>query len=447
MTKILEAVTAVILCGEELLMVYRQPFLAAFSGFQAFPGGKVDEADAQGAPLPAFCGAHEPRLMRALLRELQEELQLDLAALAAAPRIDALGTALTPPGAAWRFNTHFFRVQLDHKPALQPDTREIGHAGWARPRDWLAQYRRGELLLAPPTLAVLRALERDLQATRIDDLDQAFQAPLLAYEHVVGVRNLMVRSNTLPPAAHTNCFLLGDSQSHRILVDPSPASDEEMQRLSELVRHYGIHEVFLTHHHPDHHERAPDLARQFGVPIGMSEDTQRRILGAHGQDYFADLDVHHYRDGDLICRWLGEPVRIYEVPGHDEGQLALMPDSYAWCIVGDLIQGIGTVVIKKPEGDMRKYYASLQRLIALNPRVIIPSHGPALGTVHRLEETLRHRQLREQQVLELWRGGRDLDAILAQVYPGLDSRLLPLARMNIESHLDKLRAEGALETA
>ena len=433
MTKILEAVTAVILCGEELLMVYRQPFLAAFSGFQAFPGGKVDEADAQGAPLPAFCGAHEPRLMRALLRELQEELQLDLGALAAAPRIDALGTALTPPGAAWRFNTHFFRVQLDHKPA------------W--PRDWLAQYRRGELLLAPPTLAVLRALERDLQATRIDDLDQAFQAPLLAYEHVVGVRNLMVRSNTLPPAAHTNCFLLGDSQSHRILVDPSPASDEEMQRLSELVRHYGIHEVFLTHHHPDHHERAPDLARQFGVPIGMSEDTQRRILGAHGQDYFADLDVHHYRDGDLICRWLGEPVRIYEVPGHDEGQLALMPDSYAWCIVGDLIQGIGTVVIKKPEGDMRKYYASLQRLIALNPRVIIPSHGPALGTVHRLEETLRHRQLREQQVLELWRGGRDLDAILAQVYPGLDSRLLPLARMNIESHLDKLRAEGALETA
>ena len=62
MTKILEAVTAVILCGEELLMVYRQPFLAAFSGFQAFPGGKVDEADAQGAPLPAFCGAHQPRL-------------------------------------------------------------------------------------------------------------------------------------------------------------------------------------------------------------------------------------------------------------------------------------------------------------------------------------------------------------------------------------------------
>src|SRR3546814_1404654 len=118
-------------------------------------------------------------------------------------------------------------------------------------------------------------------------------------------------------------------------------------------------------------------------------------------DYFQGLAVHHYREGDVICRWLGRPVKVYEVPGHDEGQLALMPDDLAWCIVGDLIQGIGTVVIAKPEGDMRKYFATLERLIALNPRVIIPSHGMALGTVYRLEETLKHRRQREQQVLSL----------------------------------------------
>src|SRR3546814_20810533 len=86
-----------------------------------------------------------------------------------------------------------------------------------------------------------------------------------------------------------------------------------------------------------------------------------------------------------------------------------MPYDLAWCIVGDLIQGIGTVVIAKPEGDMRKYFATLERLIALNPRVIIPSHGMALGTVYRLEETLKHRRQREQQVLSLWREGKDLE--------------------------------------
>src|SRR3546814_8986587 len=104
-----------------------------------------------------------------------------------------------------------------------------------------------------------------------------------------------------------------------------------------------------------------------------------------------------------------------------------MPDELAWGIVGDLIQGIGTVVIAKPEGDMRKYFATLERLIALNPRVIIPSHGMALGTVYRLEETLKHRRQREQQVLSLWREGKDLETMLGVIYAGLDPRLLTLA--------------------
>src|SRR5690606_38176814 len=91
MSKIVHAVTAVITCGDELLMVYRQPFLAAFAGFHAFPGGKVDAADAAGADLPGFCAAFEPRLMRALLPETQEELQVDLAALPSPPRVRHLG--------------------------------------------------------------------------------------------------------------------------------------------------------------------------------------------------------------------------------------------------------------------------------------------------------------------------------------------------------------------
>src|SRR3546814_809639 len=147
----------------------------------------------------------------------------------------------------------------------------------------------------------------------------------------------------------------------------------------------------------------------------MSEDTQQRLFAKKGMDYFQGLAVHHYREGDVICRWLGRPVKVYEVPGHDEGQLALMPDDLAWCIVGDLIQGIGTVVIAKPEGDMRKYFATLERLIALNPRVIIPSHGMALGTVYRLEETLKHRRQREQQVLSLWREGKEIGRATCRV--------------------------------
>ncbi|HET8882719.1 MAG TPA: MBL fold metallo-hydrolase, partial [Solimonas sp.] len=332
MSKIVDAVTAVVISGGDMLMVRRQPFLKAFPGYHAFPGGKIDLADSDGDALPAFCDGCEARLLRGLLREIREELSVDLTQMPAiVTRIRPIGIALTPPNQALRFNTHFFIIELAEKPAISVDLHEIHSAEWAPPGEWLARYRDGRLLTAPPTLAVIEALAVDITVDAVAGLDfsKRFEFELPLIEVPYGVRNILVRSHTLPPAAHTNCFLLGDSQSHRILVDPSPASDEEMDKLCRLVDRFGIHEVFLTHHHPDHHERAPDIARKLGVPIGMSEDTQQRLLAKKGLDYFRDLAVHHYREGDVICRWLGRAVHVVEVPGHDEGHLALMPEDRA----------------------------------------------------------------------------------------------------------------------
>lgn len=121
-----------------------------------------------------------------------------------------------------------------------------------------------------------------------------------------------------------------------------------------------------------------------------------------------------------------------------------MPDSKSWFIVGDLIQGIGTVVIAKPEGHMGTYFATLQKVIDLDPAVIIPSHGMAMGSTYRLQETLKHRRLREAAVLKLHQDGKSADEMLPLLYQGVDSRLWPLARMNIDAHLDKLRDEGLI---
>ena len=41
-----DAVTAVLCCQGEILMVRRQPQLPSFSGYWAFPGGKIEAADA-----------------------------------------------------------------------------------------------------------------------------------------------------------------------------------------------------------------------------------------------------------------------------------------------------------------------------------------------------------------------------------------------------------------
>ena len=93
---------------------------------------------------------------------------------------------------------------------------------------------------------------------------------------------------------------------------------------------------------------------------------------------------------------------------------------------------------------MRKYFASLKRVIELDPAVIIPSHGLALGGTHYLQQALRHREEREAQIRARHEAGLSEDQILDEVYRGIDPRLLPLARMNIRSHMAKLREDGVI---
>lgn len=447
MSKIFDAVTAVLMHDGELLLTERQKHMLAFPGFAAFPGGKVDKTDADEPYTAPQLAAHPARLMRALVRELCEELEFDLEQAALRGEIVEivdLGVALTPPQAPLRFNTHFYKIILAQRPQITLDLNEAVSCEWASAATFIERYEQGQLLMVPPTLWTLRTLAENIDARSVPGLQHEFreQSELPMVEAVRGVRMIFVRSHTLPPAEHTNAFLLGDAQSHRVLVDPSPNSDEEFEKLKALCQRLVIHEVFLTHHHPDHRQYADQLARHFNTPLGLSQDTYDRIKAKSGMKFFEGLAINTYVEGDVLCRWLGQPVRVITVPGHDEGQLALMPDNRAWCIVGDLIQGVGTVVIAKPEGNMRKYYASLQKIIALNPRVIFPSHGHGMGTVHRLAETLRHRQLRESQIKTFLGEGKTPDEMLPLIYQGLDSRLLPLARMNIESHLDKLREEA-----
>ncbi len=443
-----EAVTAVLEHDGQILVVRRQPALAAFPGYWAFPGGKVDTVDALSAVRShALFQGHDPRLLQALIRELREEIGFDLDAAVLDGQVEALhvfGTALTPPVVPVRFNTLFYRVALRQRPQLTLDPGEVDDQRWDTPAALLDEYQDGRLLMAPPTTATVRLMSQGggRQDARVVLEDQERERlPML--QPLAGLVLFAVRSNTLPPAIHTNCFLIGDPGRHRVLVDPSPWNDEELEVLLQRVAPLGIGEIFLTHHHPDHHERADVLARRLGVGVALSADTSERIA-LHKPHFFTGLTQRIVGDGEEIVRWLGRPVRALAVPGHDQGQMALMPDDRAWCIVGDLIQGIGTVVIQKPEGNMRAYYESLQRIIDLDPRVIIPSHGMAMGTTYRLQETLRHRRQREASVLALHRAGSSLEQMLQSIYQGLDPRLLPLARQNIESHLDKLREEGEL---
>jgi len=88
----------------------------------------------------------------------------------------------------------------------------------------------------------------------------------------------------------------------------------------------------------------------------------------------------------------------------------------------------------------------LQRVIQLNPKLIIPAHGMPLDSVSRLQQTLEHRKIREKQVLDLYQKGKSPQQMVKIIYPHINTMLQRLALENIKSHLEKLSAEGKLHS-
>ena len=112
---------------------------------------------------------------------------------------------------------------------------------------------------------------------------------------------------------------------------------------------------------------------------------------------------------------------------------------------GDLVIAGGRVGIEASRGgNRRQYLGSLNRILELEPRRLLPAHGPAIddpaGVVRRY---LEHRRDRERQVIDALRAGhRSVEAIAESIYDGLESGLMPAARENVRAHLDKLASDG-----
>lgn len=443
MSKIIDAVSIVITCGDEMFAIQRQNFLNAFPGYWAFPGGKVENGDEAYVIDHEFLKDIEARLFGAVVREGKEELGIDLREeilKGTIQSVDYLGLAITPDFNPYRFATNFFKIDFKEKVDFVVDRNEARIAEWMSSEAILREFNKGQILAVPPVIKVIETLGKEPQTKFIPDINFAYDNSVYVpyIESLKGIRQLMPLSHTLPPASRTNAFLIGDDV--KILVDPSPKDQEEYRKLNNTLALWGVDKILLTHHHPDHYEMADDLAREHQIPVMLSSDTFNRI-SQNGSQFFDGISYELIKEGDKVTEWLGNDVLIMEIPGHDEGQVALYSKDLSWFLAGDLFQGVGTVVIGGEEGDMAKYFATLERVINLSPKVVFPSHGIGLGGTSILEKTLEHRKMREAQILSLHTEGHLPEDILKIVYKDIDERLWPYALENIKKHLHKLRAE------
>lgn len=438
-----ESVSAVFTTNDQIFFIKRQNYLSVFPGYYATPGGKVDASDSKIPLVDKIWPVHiKPEVLHALIREVKEELNYDLEAGVLSGEvlsIDDIGLAITPEFNPYRFKNYYIKIQLTHAKMFNADPSEVEFGEWNTPHNLLQRYYGGGILAVPPAITLLKTFDRDPTHSTPIELTLPYnpdtEVPMI--ESIYGVRQFLPLSHTFPPANRTNSFIIGDEDQIKYLIDPSPRDEDELAKFVNSVSQVGFDRIFLTHHHPDHYEFSRDIALRFKVPMEMSQFTYSII----GKEYFKDIEVVLRKEGDVLTKSLGQDVRVYEVPGHDEGQLALAPDNMSWFLAGDLIQTIGTVVIGGPEGDMQKYFHSLKRVIELNPKNIIPSHGIIIGGTNKIAETLKHRQEREDQIIELLKAGRNLQQILDVVYAGLKPELLPYALKTIEAHITKIHNE------
>lgn len=112
-----------------------------------------------------------------------------------------------------------------------------------------------------------------------------------------------------------------------MLVDPSPKSPLVYQQLLKTSTCRKLDAILISHHHPDHHEYAMDMAREKRLPVLLTGRTLHWLKHHFGESYVADIELELIAESSAITRWKNSPIRSYELPGHDEGMVGLAPDT------------------------------------------------------------------------------------------------------------------------
>jgi 8-oxo-dGTP pyrophosphatase MutT (NUDIX family) len=129
----------------EVLLVKRNPEARFMGGAWVFPGGAVEKGEGDGDAAVRAAG----------VRELYEEASIEL------PGPDALvpfSRWITPALVKVRFDTWFFLAMMPAGAEPSIDGEEIVDVRWYAPREALAAFTAGEILLVFPTIKHLEQI-------------------------------------------------------------------------------------------------------------------------------------------------------------------------------------------------------------------------------------------------------------------------------------------------
>jgi len=474
----------------EVYLVKRSTKLAFLGGFQAFPGGQRETSDAevrvenysdQESAVMISCAARElfeevgvllargsQTLTTGQLTSLFDDLESKRMSWPELLRhyglhLDAsdftfVGRWVTPPFAPRRFDTWFFLANCPPKqdPRVTPDS-ELESGDWISARDAHAKWERSEMIAVPPVLHALGTLAGGLTSDLVErflSAPEANRAPTRRIEFLPNYICFPVRTPTKPPATHTNCYLIYSS-TEILIVDPGSPYEDEQLALAKCVSDLigggrTAREIVLTHVHPDHVAGVKALNDHLETTQGARVAVAAHAATAESLKNAVSVD-RFIKDGDLL-ELDGQPaikLRALDTPGHARGHLCFHDERTGALISGDNVVGFGSVLIDPPEGNMRDYLASLERMRTLrNLSVLFGGHGPAIANPYeKIDEYLAHRRQREELILAAVReGAATPKEIVARAYTDVSPKAHAMAERAVLAHLEKLEADGMVAT-
>jgi ribonuclease/clavin/mitogillin len=467
----------------EVFLVKRSEKLAFLGGFHTFAGGQLEPADVE-VRVDNSPDDESASMISCAARELFEELGV-LAARGAdaltkgqrASLLDDLesgrmswpallahydlsldandftfaGRWVTPPFSARRFNTWFFLIKCPPKQEPHISAGELESGEWISAAEAGAKWERSEILAVPPILHALRTLAGGLTSDLVErflSVSHAHGDPVRRIEFRPNYICFPVRTPTKPPATHTNCYLIYTTRA-LLVVDPGSPYEDEQQALASLIEQLlsegrMLSSILLTHVHPDHVAGVNALRTHFGTIRVEAHSLTAQALGE-------SIHVDSWLDHEDVVELEGEPriaLRVLHTPGHARGHLCLHELRTGTLIAGDNIVGLGSVLIDPPEGNMRDYLNSLERMRAIpNLSVIFPGHGPAIANPYeKIDQYISHRIEREQKILAAVReGAATAKEIVALVYTDVSPKAHAMAERAVLAHLEKLHDDGAVQ--
>ena len=234
----------------------------------------------------------------------------------------------------------------------------------------------------------------------------------------------------------TNTYLVGNEDV--TVIDPGPAMEEHIDVI--LAASENIKQILVTHTHPDHSPGTRLLQQKLDVPaFGMLTESSKN------QDMtFSPERI--LKDGEILEKE-EYSLEVVHTPGHASNHLCFILREEKFIFTGDHVMSGSTVVIGPPDGSMKQYIDSLNKLKNYDMEKMAPGHGDILESPYQVADwIINHRLKREEKVFSALKDAMrgTPESLVEKVYADVDSSLFPIAKASLLAHLIKLEEDQVI---